>query len=195
MTSYIVVTSQHVLYYCTYYSVSFTYTVHCTYYIYCTLYIQYMFPVSLFPMLRFHPQHLFTLLFTLISCKFFLVHLCSLITCVHTALILTELLLSAWLSVCAPHHLGVTTISILVYTILIFDFTIDHCLINEATFLQRCQRIQATRERSLSYQKSHEAAHQSPCQSDREQADPPQKHLLEIHADLRSPEPERPEES
>jgi hypothetical protein len=44
------VTSQHVLYYCTYYSVSFACTAHCTYYIYCTLYIQYMFPVSQFPM-------------------------------------------------------------------------------------------------------------------------------------------------
>ena len=59
------VTSQHILYYCTYYSVSFTCTVHCMYHTYRTLYIQYMFPVSLFPMLRFHLQHLFTLLFTL----------------------------------------------------------------------------------------------------------------------------------
>jgi len=84
------VTSQHVLYYCTYYSVSFTCAVHCTYYTYCTLYILYMFPVSLFPMLRFHLQHLFTLLFTLISS---LVH--SPITCVHTAFILTKLLSSA----------------------------------------------------------------------------------------------------
>ena len=59
-----VVTSQHILYYCTYYSVSFTCTVHCTYYTYCTLYAQYMFPVSLFPMLRFHcSPHLFTLLY------------------------------------------------------------------------------------------------------------------------------------
>ena len=58
------VTSQHILYYCTYYSVSFTCTVHCTYYIYRTLYTQYMFPVSLFPMWKFHLQHLFTLLFT-----------------------------------------------------------------------------------------------------------------------------------
>jgi hypothetical protein len=33
------VTSQHILYYCTYYSVSLTCTVHCTYYTYCTLYI------------------------------------------------------------------------------------------------------------------------------------------------------------
>jgi len=33
------VTSQHILYYCTYYSVSFTCSVHCTYYTYCTLYI------------------------------------------------------------------------------------------------------------------------------------------------------------
>ena len=33
------VTSQHILYYCTYYSVSFTCTVHCTYYTYFTLYI------------------------------------------------------------------------------------------------------------------------------------------------------------
>ena len=33
------VTSQHILYYCTYYSVSFTCTVHCKYYTYCTLYI------------------------------------------------------------------------------------------------------------------------------------------------------------
>ena len=56
------VTSQHILYYCTYYSVSFTCTVHYTYYTYCTLYTQYMFPVSLFPMLRFHLQHLFTTL-------------------------------------------------------------------------------------------------------------------------------------
>ena len=39
----IVVTSQHVLYYCTYYSVSLTCTVHCTYCIYCTC-----FPVSQF---------------------------------------------------------------------------------------------------------------------------------------------------
>ena len=104
-----VVTSQHVLYYCTYYSVSFTCTVHCTYYIYCTLYIQYMFPVSLFPMLRFHLQHLFTLLFTLICSKFtcaFTYHLCS-----H-AFILTKLLSSAQLSVCAPHHLGVTTLDL-----------------------------------------------------------------------------------
>ena len=31
-------------------------------YTYCTLYTQYMFPVSLFPMLRFHLQHLFTTL-------------------------------------------------------------------------------------------------------------------------------------
>jgi len=86
------VTSQHILYYCTYYSVSFTCTVHCTYYIYCTLYTQYMFPVSLFPMLRFHLQHLFTLLFTLICSKFtcvFTYHLCS-----H-AFILTKLLSSA----------------------------------------------------------------------------------------------------
>jgi hypothetical protein len=56
------VTSQHILYYCTYYSVSCTCTVHCTYFTYCTLYMQYMFPVSLFPMLRFHLQHLFTIL-------------------------------------------------------------------------------------------------------------------------------------
>jgi len=34
-----IVTSQHILYYCTYYSVSFTCTVHCTHYTYCTLYI------------------------------------------------------------------------------------------------------------------------------------------------------------
>ncbi len=61
------VTSQHVLYYCTYYSVSFTCTVHCTYYTYCTLY---MFSVSLFPMLKFHLQHLFTLLFTLRNVHF-----------------------------------------------------------------------------------------------------------------------------
>jgi hypothetical protein len=56
------VTSQHILYYCTYYSVSLTCTVHC---VHCTididtLYAQYMLPVSLFPMLRFHLQHLFT---------------------------------------------------------------------------------------------------------------------------------------
>jgi len=86
------VTSQHVLYYCTYYSVSFACTVHCTCYIYCTLYIQYMFPVSLVPMLRFHLQHLFTLLFTLIVISS-LVY--SLITCVHITLILTKLLPSA----------------------------------------------------------------------------------------------------
>jgi hypothetical protein len=49
-----------------------------------------MFPVSLFPMLRFHFQHLFTLLFTLISYISSLVH--SLINCVHTTLILTKLL-------------------------------------------------------------------------------------------------------
>ena len=58
------VTSQHILYYCTYYSVSLTCTVHC---VHCTididtLYVSYMFPVSLFPMLRFHLQHLFTTL-------------------------------------------------------------------------------------------------------------------------------------
>ena len=58
------VTSQHVLNYCTYYSVSLTCTVHCTYCIYCTLYILYMFPC--FPvshvcqMLKLHLQHLFT---------------------------------------------------------------------------------------------------------------------------------------
>jgi hypothetical protein len=89
------VTSQHVLYYCTYYSVSFSCTVHCTYYIYCTLYIQYIFPVSLFPMLRFHLQHrshscshleMFTHLSSLVY---------SLSTCVHTTLILTTLLPSA----------------------------------------------------------------------------------------------------
>jgi hypothetical protein len=33
------VTSQHILYYCTYYSVSLSCTVYCTYYAYCTLYI------------------------------------------------------------------------------------------------------------------------------------------------------------
>ena len=33
------VTSQHILYYCTYYSVSFTCTIHCTYYTYCTLFL------------------------------------------------------------------------------------------------------------------------------------------------------------
>ena len=58
-----------ILYYCTYYSVSLTCTVHC---VHCTidiytLYVLHMFPVSLFPMLRFHLQHLFTLLFTLLS--------------------------------------------------------------------------------------------------------------------------------
>ena len=37
ITDYPIVTSQHILYYCTYYSVSFTCTVHCTYYTYCTL--------------------------------------------------------------------------------------------------------------------------------------------------------------
>jgi hypothetical protein len=80
------VTSQHVLYYCTHYSVSFACTVHCTYYIYCTLYIQYIFPVSLFPMLKFHLQHLFTLISSLVL---------SLITYVHITLILTKLLPSA----------------------------------------------------------------------------------------------------
>ena len=39
------VTSQHILYYCTYYSVSLTCTVHCTIDIH-TLYVPYMFPVS-----------------------------------------------------------------------------------------------------------------------------------------------------
>ena len=42
-----VVTSQHVLYYCTYSFVSLTCTVHCTYYTYCTLYTPlrcYLFP-------------------------------------------------------------------------------------------------------------------------------------------------------
>jgi hypothetical protein len=52
------------LYYCTYYSVSLTCTVRC---VHCTididtLYVLYMFPVSLFPTLRFHLQHLFTTL-------------------------------------------------------------------------------------------------------------------------------------
>ena len=45
----------------TYYTVSLTCTVHCTIDI-DTLYAQYMFPVSLFPMLGFHLQHLFTTL-------------------------------------------------------------------------------------------------------------------------------------
>ena len=44
-------TSQHVLYYCTYNSVSLTCTVHCRYCIYCTLYILYMFPC--FPCLSY----------------------------------------------------------------------------------------------------------------------------------------------
>ena len=57
-----------------------------------------------------------TLVHTYISS---LVH--SLITCVHTTFILTKLLSSAELSVHASHHLGVTTISILVYTISDFD--------------------------------------------------------------------------
>ena len=39
------VTSQHILYYCTYYSVSLTCTVHCTIDI-DTWYVLYMFPVS-----------------------------------------------------------------------------------------------------------------------------------------------------
>jgi hypothetical protein len=74
-----------------------------------------MFPVSLFPMLRFHLQYLFTLLFTLISYKF---------TCAfYLSLVFT--LPSSKLSYCHPHHLGVTTISIVVYTVLIFDFTFD----------------------------------------------------------------------
>ncbi len=65
---FVYVTSQHILYYCTYYSVSLTCTVHC---VHCTididtLYVLHMFPVSLFPMLGFHLQHLFTHLFTLI---------------------------------------------------------------------------------------------------------------------------------
>ena len=47
-----IVTSQHILYYCTYYSLSLTCTVHCTIDIH-TLYVPYMFPVSLFPMLEF----------------------------------------------------------------------------------------------------------------------------------------------
>ena len=59
------VTSWHILYYSMYYFVSLTCTVQCTYYTYCILYTQYMFPVSLFPMLRFHLKHLFTHLFTL----------------------------------------------------------------------------------------------------------------------------------
>jgi hypothetical protein len=45
---------------CTHYSVSLTCTVHFTSYTYCTLYT-YMFPVSIFPMLRFHLLHLFHL--------------------------------------------------------------------------------------------------------------------------------------
>ena len=48
--------------YCTLHALYILHTVHCTYYTYCTLYAQYMFPVSLFPMLRFHLQHLFTTL-------------------------------------------------------------------------------------------------------------------------------------
>jgi len=56
-----IVTSQHILYYCTYYSLSLTCTVHCTIDIH-TLYVPYMFPVSLFPILKLHLQHLFTTL-------------------------------------------------------------------------------------------------------------------------------------
>ena len=54
-------TSQHILYYFTNSSVSFTCTVHCTIDI-DTLYVPYMFRVSLFPMLKLHLQHLFTTL-------------------------------------------------------------------------------------------------------------------------------------
>ena len=39
---------------------------HVLYYTYCTLYTQYMFPFSLFPMLRFHLQRIYSLTFTLI---------------------------------------------------------------------------------------------------------------------------------
>ena len=75
-----------------------------------------------------------------------LVH--SLVTCVHTTFILTKLLSSAELSVHASHHLGVTTISILVYTIFDFDLFNIWSVIIEALFRQRCQRIRAVRERS-----------------------------------------------
>ena len=62
------VTSQHVLYYCTYYSVSLTCTVHCTYGIYCTLYMFPCFPVShVCHMLKLHLQHLFTHVHTLLA--------------------------------------------------------------------------------------------------------------------------------
>ena len=66
------------------------YVLFCLTYMYCTLYVLYIphtvhtvhvpcFPVSLFPMLRFHLQHLFTLLFTQLykfTCAF-TYHLCS----------------------------------------------------------------------------------------------------------------------
>jgi hypothetical protein len=57
-----IVTSQYILYYCTYYSVSLTCTIiHCTIDIH-TLYVPYMFLVSLCPVLKLHLQHLFTTL-------------------------------------------------------------------------------------------------------------------------------------
>ena len=84
-------------------------TVHCTHST-CSLFP--CFPVSDVEVSSSTSVH--TLVHTYISS---LVH--SLLTCVHTTLILTKLLSSTQLSVRAPHHLGVTTISILVYTILI----------------------------------------------------------------------------
>ena len=61
------VTSQHILYYCTYYSVSFTCTVQYILHTVHTVHVP-CFPVSLFPMLRFHLQHLFTTLVHTLSC-------------------------------------------------------------------------------------------------------------------------------
>ena len=88
------VTSQHVLYYCTYYSVSFTCTVHCTYYIYRTLYTVHVpcFPVSDVEVSSSTSVHTLVHLYEH-NCISSLVH--SLITCVHTAFILTKLFSSA----------------------------------------------------------------------------------------------------
>ena len=94
-------TSQHILYYCTYYSVSFTCTVHCTYYTYCTLYTQYMFPVSLFPMLSFHLQHLFTTLVHLY--KYSLIYK---FTQSHSHSVALHLSKHHCQCLLTPHHLG-----------------------------------------------------------------------------------------
>ena len=68
------VTSQHALYYCTYYSVSLTCTVHS---------VHHMF--SHFPMLTFHLQHLFTLSQTSHSVHS---HLYILFKCSHHILVI-----------------------------------------------------------------------------------------------------------